>query len=122
MRHPTEECDDNDTGSGDGCSASCTIENMWSCTGGSVSSRDYCNYCSLGTSPSPTKDQCLVTCGDGLKHSTEECEDSNIDSDDGCTSTCTIEDDYICTGGTTTSDDTCTKCGGGVSPNVGKDT
>lgn len=57
MRHPSEECDDNDKGNGDGCSSTCTIENMWTCTGGSVSSQDACTQCTLGTSPNPTKDQ-----------------------------------------------------------------
>jgi len=28
-----EECDDGDTASGDGCSATCQIESGWSCTG-----------------------------------------------------------------------------------------
>jgi len=30
-----EQCDDGDTGSGDGCSSTCTIESGWTCSGGS---------------------------------------------------------------------------------------
>ena len=37
-------------------------------------------------------------CGDGLIEGTEECDDSNIASGDGCSATCTVEAGYICVG------------------------
>ena len=36
------QCDDGNTISGDGCSASCNIEENWSCKGGSEISPDIC--------------------------------------------------------------------------------
>jgi cysteine-rich repeat protein len=37
FREPGEECDDGNTIPGDGCSASCVVETLWSCTGASES-------------------------------------------------------------------------------------
>lgn len=37
-----------------------------------------------------------VTCGDGLRTSTEKCDDGNTDSDDGCSKECTFETDFEC--------------------------
>ncbi|CAG9322898.1 unnamed protein product [Blepharisma stoltei] len=36
------ECDDGNTINGDGCSANCTVESGWSCSGGSMSNPDTC--------------------------------------------------------------------------------
>ena len=38
----TLPCDDNNSVSGDGCSAECKIEDNWSCEGGSPNSQDRC--------------------------------------------------------------------------------
>jgi len=46
-----EECDDNNTLSGDGCSEDCVVENGWNCSGGSLTS----------------KSTCVSTCGDGFR-------------------------------------------------------
>ena len=56
-----EQCDDGNTNSGDGCSATCTIE----------------------TAP--------AVCGDGVPAGTEQCDDGNTTSGDGCSSTCKTE-------------------------------
>ena len=37
-----------------------------------------------------------LTCGDGIKHSSEACDDDNTADGDGCSSTCTIEADTNC--------------------------
>ena len=37
-------------------------------------------------------------CGDGTYESPESCDDGNIASGDGCSSTCTVEAGYACTG------------------------
>jgi len=48
-----------------------------------------CNYCS---------DQCQIVtstgsyCGDGIKNGQEECDDGNTQNGDGCSATCTIEE------------------------------
>ena len=51
---------------------------------------------------------CATTCGDGLRHASESCDDGNTNNGDGCTNGCVVEDGYICSGGSVTSADTCT--------------
>jgi cysteine-rich repeat protein len=63
-----EECDDDLTADGDGCSATCTEEPGWDCTG----------------QPST----CATICGDGLIVGTELCDDANGTETDGCTTQC----------------------------------
>ncbi len=63
-----EECDDQNTASGDGCSATCTKEVGWTCTG----------------APSA----CDEICGDTLVVGAETCDDNNLDEADGCTTQC----------------------------------
>ena len=74
-----EECDDANTDSDDGCSATCTIE----CGDGSVTGSEECD--DGGTDPD---DGCSATCtnecGDGSVTGAEECDDANTDLDDGC--------------------------------------
>lgn len=57
-----------------------------------------------------------AVCGDGKRHSDEQCDDANTEDGDGCSTICSIEDGYQCT----TSDqsgssiDLCqSKCGDG---------
>ena len=52
----------------------------------------------------------IVNWGDGLRYTTESCDDGNSISGDGCSNTWTNESGYICNGGSTTSKDTCSKC------------
>ncbi len=89
-----ENCDDNNTAGGDGCSAACAIEAGFICTGGSFSSPDTCS--------SP--------CGDGLRVGTEGCDDGGLVAGDGCGATCEIETGYTCSGGSSSSADTCVPC------------
>ncbi len=70
-----EACDDHNHVSGDGCSATCTIEPGYTCpTAGSA---------------------CTATCGDGIIGGTERCDDANATDGDGCTS-CAIDPGYAC--------------------------
>ena len=64
----TEECDDGDTISGDGCNSSGSIE--------------FGFYCE--SEPS----LCASECGDGLAASDEECDDANQSNGDTCTTDC----------------------------------
>lgn len=50
---------------------------------------------------------CREICGDGLNAGILECDDGNSINGDGCSSTCTIEEDYECEGGSSSSPDTC---------------
>ena len=59
---------------------------MYICNGGTTTSRDTCTICTGGTSPNIAKTTCTVQCGDGLKHSGEQCEDGNTRNGDGCSS------------------------------------
>ena len=58
---------------------------------------------------------CTTTCGDGVWVSgTEDCDDFNTADNDGCSSTCTEETGYSCTG-TAGSAQTCSPdCGDGI--------
>jgi cysteine-rich repeat protein len=73
-----EACDDGNTASGDGCSATCLVEAGFSCTG----------------QPSA----CTTTCGDGAVGGTEACDDGNAFPGDGCSPTCLVESGFTCAG------------------------
>lgn len=62
----------------DGCSSLCVVEHGFICT---------------MTEPSV----CHWICGDGLKSTSEECDDSNALNGDGCNSNCQIEANSYCT-------------------------
>lgn len=40
---------------------------------------------------------CSIVCGDGIKHEDEECDDGNLENNDGCDSLCSIEKGFDCT-------------------------
>ena len=78
-----ESCDDGNTKAGDGCSGDCAVEDGWRC-------------------PTPGE-PCIerieeedAVCGDGLLDGSEICDDGNIESGDGCSSECRIEDGWNC--------------------------
>ncbi|MBL8913767.1 MAG: DUF4215 domain-containing protein, partial [Archangium sp.] len=75
LKAGNEPCDDGDLMGGDGCSATCTTEVGWSCT---------------GTMPSVCVMRTQV-CGDGFVDAPEQCDDNNTRSVDGCSSTCRTE-------------------------------
>ena len=99
-----------------------TIESNYIWTGGSSTAKDTCTAWNAGYSPNTGKTACQTVCGDGLRAGTEACDDQNTSNNDGCSSSWTIESNYVCSGGTTSSKDTCTACSAGYSPNSGKDT
>jgi cysteine-rich repeat protein len=83
-----EACDDGDTSSGDGCSATCTVESGWSC---------------VGTTPTV----CSEVCGNGIKTSGEGCDDGNVSNGDGCSSSCTVQSGWSCSGTPSSCSTTC---------------
>ncbi len=131
-----EECDDGDTAPGDGCSATCTVETGFDCSGspsacepicgdglvlgdegcddGDLDGGDGCSAACIveigfqcGGSPSV----CTAICGDGLIHGAETCDDNNVAAGDGCSATCTTEAGWNCSG----TPSTCTAiCGDGL--------
>jgi len=138
-KEDTEACDDADTTSGDGCSATCAVESGYTCSGSPSScqkcgngtkegteacddadttSGDGCSatctvetgWMCTGTAPSV----CTRNCGDGTKEDTEACDDGDLDPGDGCSATCTIETGWICRGNMPS---LCAKCGNGTIEN-----
>ena len=120
----SEQCDDGNTTSGDGCSLSCQIEANWDCPpeGGSCTYIAVCGNGKLTSDetcddnntndgdgcsgdcqtiepgyycPVPGK-PCSPLCGDSVKIGDETCDDGNSKSGDGCSSTCQIEPGYDC--------------------------
>lgn len=87
-----EECDDGDTMGGDGCSATCEIEDGYVCP----SSGGACH---------------VIACGDGFLDGSEVCDDGDLMSGDGCSATCTVESGYECSGAPSVC---VTVCGNGV--------
>ena len=77
-RQGAEPCDDGNLESGDGCSASCTVENGYAC-----SIADGGDVCSNG-------------CRNGTKEAWEACDDGNNAVGDGCDNKCDIEYGWQC--------------------------
>jgi len=75
-----EQCDDGNTVSGDGCSATCTLEPGWTCP----------------TPGQPCKK--IEYCGDGIVELDigEQCDDGNTASGDGCSPLCQTEANWVC--------------------------
>jgi cysteine-rich repeat protein len=93
----SEQCDDSNLDDGDGCSSSCLIEAEYQCDG------------STTQSPEGSNSVCAKSCGDGAKyaaHYSEQCDDGNLVSGDGCDSSCQIENLYECDGSTTSGTET----------------
>jgi cysteine-rich repeat protein len=89
--HYTEDCDDSDTTSGDGCSVTCTIESGWDCSGEP-------SVCGLEP-----------VCGDETREGSEGCDDGDTTPGDGCSATCTVESGWTCN---TATPNVCTPSGG----------
>ncbi|MEO1273084.1 MAG: DUF4215 domain-containing protein, partial [Myxococcota bacterium] len=102
---PGEGCDDGGVAPGDGCDANCTVETGAPCASSSVCASGLCDIES-GLCVAPG-------CGNSILESGEGCDDGNTDPNDGCSSTCRVEDGGLCNftaPGLTRSD----SCAGGV--------
>ncbi len=71
-----EACDDGANAPGDGCNASCQVEEGFGCEG----------------APSI----CAPVCGDSIIVVPEECDDGNSQASDGCSDLCEIETGFVC--------------------------
>ena len=106
-----EQCDDGNTTAGDGCSPTCTLEGKpvgvpegWICTSPSAGGGDG----GAGTCKGPTT--CTTTtCGNGKTEGSEQCDDGNQATGDGCSPFCRLEPICPKTGGPCT-----TACGDGL--------
>lgn len=92
---PGEQCDDGNTRSGDGCSATCLLE----CgDAGVVVCPDSC-FGRCGALCCATA-YIVLTCGNGLRTLNEACDDGNAVSGDGCSGDCKqVEPGYHCVPG-----------------------
>jgi fibro-slime domain-containing protein len=122
----SEQCDDGNSASSDGCSRICQIENNYTCPtpgqpcvnmakcgngiltsdeicdDGNTSDHDGCSANCKTVEPGwqcrvPGK-PCTPKCGDGVRAETEACDDGNSSSGDGCSATCRLEPGFKCEG------------------------
>ena len=91
-------CDDGNTANGDGWGSTCSKEIGWSWSGGSSS----------------TKDTWSEIWGDGKRYNSVStyCDDGNTSNNDGCSSSCSIETGWSCSGGNSSAKDSCTEIWG----------
>ena len=82
-----EACDDSNTDSTDGCTATCTVA---ACGDGFTQAGEECDDGNAESTDSCTATCTIAICGDNFVQAGEECDDGNIESTDSCTSTCTI--------------------------------
>jgi cysteine-rich repeat protein len=87
-----EQCDDGNNISGDGCSASCSIETAGHCGDGHLDNGETCDDGNTrnGDGCSSTC-QIESVCGDGNVTGREQCDDGNTTPNDGCSAACLTE-------------------------------
>jgi cysteine-rich repeat protein len=99
-----ESCDDGGTTAGDGCSATCTAESGYTCTGSPSTCTTSCGdgiiagteSCDNGGSNSNAADAACRTdctsrrCGDGIRDTGEGCDDGNTNNNDECLNSCLL--------------------------------
>lgn len=91
--HAGEQCDDENTVNGDGCSSSCRNETTppSGCGDGVKNGTEQCD---TGGESATCNDNCTASlCGDGIvnTHAGELCDDGNTVNGDGCSTTCQTE-------------------------------
>lgn len=97
-----EECDDGNTVDGDGCSATCTIEQVLTpvCGNSTVEQGEQCDDGNTtngdGCSSTCQTEQAIgAVCGNGNLEQGEECDDGNTIDEDGCSALCENEDEDV---------------------------
>jgi cysteine-rich repeat protein len=104
VRQAGEECDDGNHIDGDGCESDCRrtcstdvqCDDGEPCNGAETCSAQRCGAGAPLAEGAPCGDGkfcvrgvCLTaSCGDGLKQAGEECDDGNVNPDDGCSNAC----------------------------------
>lgn len=97
----SEECDDGNDVSGDGCSEFCRVEAGYECAESKDSKRRHHDAAHV-TGPagflSAGRDACKrkEICGDGFRVGSEACDDGNAAGGDGCSAACLVEEGWKC--------------------------
>ncbi|MFW2389296.1 MAG: hypothetical protein ACN4G0_13230, partial [Polyangiales bacterium] len=86
-----ESCDDGNVTSGDGCSATCFIDNLPNGSNCTVNGAAACASGVCDASETPDACEPSNVCGNGLGETGEACDDGNVTSGDGCSATCFID-------------------------------
>ena len=118
----SERWDDGNTIDGDGCKGDCsTVEPDWVCSGGNMTSKDVWTKWTDGFYQNDVSNPAtwISKWGDGRKVGSEKWDDGNTIDGDGCKGDCSaIEIDYICTGGNSSTKDSCKKWEYGINQAV----
>jgi cysteine-rich repeat protein len=131
VRAGVEQCDDGNSFSGDGCSATCQLE-VPVCGNGVVEPGEECDDGNTASTDACTATCRMARCGDGFRWiGNEQCDDGNGTNTDACTNLCQTArcgDGFVqagveqCDDGNTTGNDGCSAtcqvelpvCGNGV--------
>jgi cysteine-rich repeat protein len=85
---PGEQCDDGNTVSGDGCSATCMLE---VCGNGILDPGEQCDDGNKVSGDGCSATCKVEVCGNGILDPGEQCDDGNKVGGDGCSATCKLE-------------------------------
>jgi cysteine-rich repeat protein len=127
----TEQCDDGNTNSGDGCAYNCLIE---LCGNGTLDPGEECDDGNTNSFDGCSSGCTIEICGNGRVDASEQCDDGGTVNGDGCSATCQLEGQNNCGNGTVDAGEECddgnnadgdgcsatcvvegnTKCGNGV--------
>jgi cysteine-rich repeat protein len=86
---PGEDCDDGNTSSGDGCSATCHWETT--CGDGVQEGNEQCDDGNVAAGDGCSPSCRFEICGNAVVDPGEDCDDGNASAGDGCSPTCTRE-------------------------------
>jgi cysteine-rich repeat protein len=99
---PSEQCDDGNGVSGDGCSVSCQEETSPECGNGMLDAGEACDDGS-SVSGDGCSESCELEadgeCGNGMLEAGEACDDGNSANGDGCSASCEVETSAECGNG-----------------------
>ena len=89
-------------------SSSSSLEYFY-CSGGPNDGYSCLNLADVTTCGSGTcvQDIFIDPCGDGYRTGDKQCDTGSANGNDGCSSNCTIETGWTCSGGSATSKDVC---------------
>jgi len=85
-----ESCDDGNTATGDGCGATCLLEDGETCTSGAQCESTLCDTVGSNTC------EPVNACGNGVVEGSEACDDGGTATGDGCDDSCLKELDESC--------------------------